>query len=163
MMNKKTPIAVAVLIAVCTLNAVRLNASPWKTNLQESGMKEREGAAEGENAKVAEAPKLTGRLPRYFSSVVSPEQRMDIYRIQADYRAEIAQLQMQLQELREAEIQKVEAVLSATQLKQVNSLREKAAARRIAFGAKTKPEEAAKAKEDSNDTDSKTSASSKDD
>lgn len=70
----------------------------------------------------AEGPKLSGRLPRYYSSVVRPEQRQAIYQIQATYRQEIAKLQMQLEELKQRESEEIAQVLSEEQRDRVMQL-----------------------------------------
>ena len=47
-------------------------------------------------AEKKERAKPRGRLPAYFSSVVTPEQREKIYAIQARYAEELDNLQQQL-------------------------------------------------------------------
>lgn len=85
------------------------------------------------------SPKLTGRLPSYFSAVVSPEQRSEIYRIRKDYAAKMKAIQEQLAVLKADEMKEMEAVLSKMQLKQVGEMRERAkeriASKRVASAA----------------------------
>lgn len=98
-----------------------------------------------------EAAKPTGRLPAYFSKVVTPEQRIEIYTIQTAYREEIAKTKKEMIEalekleeeyeeklsgLEEQEDEEVDAVLSKEQLAEVNSLRE--AARKSTASRKSK-------------------------
>ena len=64
--------------------------------------------------------------------MVSPDQRVAIYRIQADYRVKLASIQKQLADLRAAELKEIEDVLSASQLRQVKSLRDQATRQREA-------------------------------
>ncbi len=90
--------------------------------------------ASGENStagKLArrQAPGLTGRLPRYYASVVTAAQRKSIYQIQTAYRARIQDLQKQLDELKQIQLEEMNAVLSAEQLQKINVLREQGAAR----------------------------------
>ncbi|MFN3189928.1 MAG: hypothetical protein ACE361_05340 [Aureliella sp.] len=60
-----------------------------------------------------------GRLPRYYSAVVTPKQRAEIYSIQKGYRARLENLEIQLAELRKREQAEVAAVLDASQLEYV--------------------------------------------
>jgi hypothetical protein len=74
--------------------------------------------------------KFRGRLPAYFSSVVSSEQRQKIYDIQATYFDKISALELQIADLRAKQDQEVNAVLSADQAAQVQKLRDEASTRR---------------------------------
>ncbi len=118
---------------------------------QRESMKSRAQTTSSEKPPASQAktkPKLTGRLPRYFSAVISPDQRSEIYRIQKDYAAQIKALQEQLAALKTDEMEEIEAVLSKTQLKQVGQMREKAKERiatRRAAGS-TKPQSASREK-----------------
>lgn len=127
---------------------------------QRESMKSQSQAASSEKRPAGQSkakPKLTGRLPRYFSAVVSPDQRSEIYRIQMDYAAQLKVLQEQLIALKAEEMKKMEAVLSKTQLKQVGEMREKAkervAARRIAASAKRESASSEKVTETANPKD----------
>jgi hypothetical protein len=64
-----------------------------------------------------------GRLPRYFASLVDSRQRAAIYQIQSTMATKIEALERQLEELRQAEMREMEAVLNDTQLQQLQSLR----------------------------------------
>ena len=74
-------------------------------------------------------PPFTGRLPRYFSKVVSPTQRETIYEIQHSFRAKIDKLQQELDALKQEQAEAVNSVLSEIQIQQVEQLRNKAAQR----------------------------------
>jgi hypothetical protein len=99
---------------------------PPKEQMKASGNSEQSDSGSSQQRQVDAEPKLVGRLPRYFSAVVLPEQRLQIYRIQMRYRAEIEELQRKLDELKMAEAKEVEQVLSADQLERVMSMRQQA-------------------------------------
>ena len=82
----------------------------------------------------AEAPRLTGRLPNYYSSAaaVSDEQRLAIYRIQADYDAQIDELLQEIEDLRAERREKSRAVLTDEQRKAVDLAKAEARERRAA-------------------------------
>jgi len=73
--------------------------------------------------------KPRGRLPAYFSSVVSEKQREDIYKIQSNYQEELDKLIAQVVELKSERDKAVEEVLSEEQLEEVQKLRDEARAR----------------------------------
>ena len=81
-------------------------------------------------AEKKERAKPRGRLPVYYSAVVSPEQRLQIYEIQRTCSEQILKLQGQLQALMEQRDAEVEAVLTPEQKTKVADLRTEAAARR---------------------------------
>jgi hypothetical protein len=83
------------------------------------------GSAESQSIVKAGMPRkpAAGRLPRYFASLVDSRQREAIYQIQASMAAKVEALEMQLEELRQAEMREIEAVLNDTQLRQLQSLR----------------------------------------
>ncbi len=74
-------------------------------------------------AKTTDQEGLTGRLPRYFSSLVDEKQRDEIYEIQASYRDKIEELEKQLADLRSKEMAAIEKVLTTTQRKKLADLR----------------------------------------
>ena len=80
----------------------------------------------------AAEPALTGRLPRYFGSVVDVAQRQAIYRIQAGFRERREKLEAQLMALKASEMQEIESVLSDEQLDYVQERREQASLRSTA-------------------------------
>lgn len=72
---------------------------------------------------TTEKEELTGRLPRYFSSLVDENQREEIYEIQASYRDAIQELEEKLAALKKDEMAAMEKVLTTTQRKTLASLR----------------------------------------
>ncbi|MGI9470855.1 MAG: hypothetical protein ACR2NZ_04945 [Rubripirellula sp.] len=67
---------------------------------------------------------LTGRLPRYFASVVDSKQRQEIYEIQASFQTKIEELEAELAALEEEQMKEIEGVLTTTQRKKLVELRE---------------------------------------
>jgi hypothetical protein len=66
--------------------------------------------------------KPRGRLPMYYSRVVSEKQRQDIYAIQAKYNAQIEELEKQLKAITTKRDGEVAKVLSAEQRDEVAKL-----------------------------------------
>jgi len=81
-------------------------------------------------AKQPAAKKPSGRLPTYFAAVVSQKQREAIYKLQADYEAQLEKLQAQIDALVVERDREVDALLSAEQLAEVNKKREEAKKKR---------------------------------
>jgi 2-oxoglutarate dehydrogenase E2 component (dihydrolipoamide succinyltransferase) len=81
-------------------------------------------------APASTARKSRGRLPAYFATLVSAEQRQKIYDIQLTYTEKLAALDRQMAELRAKQSEEVDAVLTADQLVQIKKLREAAAAKK---------------------------------
>jgi len=100
--------------------------------------------ASGEKAPAAEkdgaTKKFRGRLPNYFSAVVTPKQREEIYRLQGEYAAKIAELEAQLEMLLAERDKAVDDVLEPEQLATVNKQRDEAKKRRDARFGKSKAE-----------------------
>lgn len=90
-----------------------------------------------------EPKKPRGRLPTYYSKVVSTSQREEIYSIQATYQEQIDQLLLQLKQLEQKRDEEVEAVLTEDQRKQVAEMVEEARKRRTALRRAGEPEEPA--------------------
>lgn len=80
--------------------------------------------------KPATNRKPRGRLPAYYTKVVTEQQRDQIYAIQEEYNPKIQSLESQLRELRKERDDKVEAVLTADQQKQVDAAEAKSRARK---------------------------------
>ena len=102
---------------------------------------EKKSTASAETAEGGiDAPmvKRMARLPRYFSSLVSTQQREEIYRIQLDYLARIEQLQQQLDALKAEELAACEQVWDDGQRTRLLDMRtaamERAKARSSAMG-----------------------------
>ena len=77
-----------------------------------------------------EKAKRRGRLPAYFSRVVSATQRDQIYSIQAKFNTRLVELQEQISDLINERDAAVEKVLTANQMKQVEGYRAEARTRR---------------------------------
>ena len=84
--------------------------------------------------------KVRGRLPAYYAKVVTDEQREKIYKIQAEYRPKIKAIKAQLKALKKERKDKIAAVLTPQQKKQV----EEAAAKAKRKSGRPKPVEPAK-------------------
>ncbi|HUT14160.1 MAG TPA: hypothetical protein VMY42_26985 [Thermoguttaceae bacterium] len=96
-----------------------------------------DGAADTEPA-VEKTKEFHGRLPNYYPSVVDEKQREAIYKIQEEYAARIDALEAQLAALTKERNEKVAAVLTPEQLKEVQRLAAKAKTERDAKKAATK-------------------------
>ena len=96
---------------------------------------------ETEPAVPAEKPQVKtarGRLPAYFSQVVSPVQREEIYSIQARFAEPIERLRKELKELMDRRDQEVSGVLSEEQQQKIHALLEAARKRREARAAESR-------------------------
>ena len=65
-------------------------------------------------------------MPAHYASVVNEKQREEIYKIQEEYQPKIAALQKQLKALKKERDEKISAVLTAEQRKQVEEAAAKA-------------------------------------
>ena len=89
--------------------------------------------------KSASASKAaTGRLPRYFASLVDEEQREEIYEIRISFREKFEALEKELAELKESEMSAMEKVLTTTQRKKLAEMRDSAEKSTKAKTASTK-------------------------
>lgn len=86
----------------------------------------------------AKVKKGRHRLPRYFRDVVGDEQREKIYNIQDEYRPKIAALKAEWKALLKERDEKIEAVLTPEQKRQIDEARAEAKAKRKAKKAETK-------------------------
>ena len=84
----------------------------------------------GATAAQTESEKPKRRLPNHYAAVVTPEQREQIYAIQAEYNAEIDVLLAQIKELEDKRDAAIDATLSAEQLETVAKLKAEAEARK---------------------------------
>ncbi|MCA9174574.1 MAG: hypothetical protein KDB14_08810 [Planctomycetales bacterium] len=80
--------------------------------------------------KPAAATKFRGRLPAYFSRIVSQEQRQKIYEIQARFNEQVEALREQIVDLESTRDKEVREVLTPEQKKQVDELLAAAKAKR---------------------------------
>ncbi|MFP6752726.1 MAG: hypothetical protein VB855_13685 [Pirellulaceae bacterium] len=85
-----------------------------------------------------QAKPIRGRLPAYFSQLVTVEQREEIYSIQARFAEPIAELKKQLKEITDRRDRDVMEVLSAEQQQKLNALKDAARKRREARAAENK-------------------------
>jgi hypothetical protein len=80
----------------------------------------------------APAKKMLGRkgrrLPPYYADVINEKQREEIYNIQEEYQPKIAALEAQLKALRKEQSDKIAAVLTPEQKKQIEAAAVKAKA-----------------------------------
>lgn len=77
-----------------------------------------------EKPAAAETKKAGGRLPPYYGQIgLSTEQREKIYGVQSTYASQIEALQKQIASLEEKRDGEINAVLTADQKKQLDSLR----------------------------------------
>lgn len=86
----------------------------------------------------AKAKKGHHRLPPYFKDVVGDKQREKIYKIQDECRPKIAALQAELKTLVKERNEKIEAVLTPEQKRQIDEARAEAKAKRKAKKAEAK-------------------------
>ena len=92
---------------------------------------------ETQNKKEEATPKKSkGRLPVFYSQVVSGDQRDEIYAIQAKYAPEMDALVDQLVALRNKQREEIKAVLTPKQIARVKQLREEAQQLRVQRAAK---------------------------
>lgn len=99
---------------------------------QEEKTKAAEGSATPGEPPAAKRAKPRGRLPVYYSRVVSQDQREQIYGLQAKFQAEIDKLLAQLKQLEEQRDADVRKVLTDDQREKVDALVAEAKARREA-------------------------------
>lgn len=85
--------------------------------------------------------KPRGRLPVFYSQVVSGDQREKIYQIQAKYAPEMDELVEKLVELRNQMQEEVQGVLTPEQLARIEELREEAKKRRAERAAESEAAE----------------------
>ena len=80
--------------------------------------------------KTEKTEKTKGRLPPYFSDVVSGEQREKIYAIQAKYEDQIKDLNAQLAAIAKKQNDEIDAVLTAEQKEKIDAARAEAVAKK---------------------------------
>lgn len=87
-------------------------------------------AEKAASAKESGAKKAGGRLPNYFSQIVDDAQKEKIYEVQKQYAARIASLQAELDKLTKERDDKILALLTPEQKKQLDELKATAKAAR---------------------------------
>lgn len=85
---------------------------------------------EGQPSGTAKPKKPCGQLPAYYAKVVTPEQREQIIKIQEEYQPRIEALEAQLRALINERNEKIEAVLTPEQKKQIEEAKAAAKAKK---------------------------------
>ncbi|MBN2021313.1 MAG: hypothetical protein JW809_00830 [Pirellulales bacterium] len=88
------------------------------------------GNAEPAAEKAAAKKPVQLRLPAHYGKIVDEKQRERIYAIQKEYGPKIQELKAQLQVLMDQRDQKIEAVLTPEQRKELATIKEAAKAKR---------------------------------
>jgi len=91
-------------------------AGPQATNSKEKN-------ATSKKTKGAKTAKPRGRLPNYFSGVVTDEQRTKIYAIQSEFDPKIKDLNLKLDALKKERDEKILALLTPEQRKKIDDLK----------------------------------------
>lgn len=105
------------------LVAVALVAMFIGSQVSTDGTKAQDDAKPAVKAEAKKTPKKPrGRLPNYYSKVVTAEQRESIYKLQSTYNGQIGELKKQIEELTKKRDDEVRGVLSPEQQKQVDEL-----------------------------------------
>jgi hypothetical protein len=81
-------------------------------------------------ALAAQEKEFKGRLPAYYSVIVTEGQRREIYKIQERYAARIEALESQLKALKLERDAEMDGVLTASQRERLKKVREEATAKR---------------------------------
>jgi len=110
-------LATLLLVAMAT-SAVQMTA--WS----------QEGATPPSPREPRARSEARGRLPNFFTQVVTPQQREQIYEIQQGYAEELDALRAKLAAVEAKMNQEIEGVLDSDQLEQVKKLQAEAAERR---------------------------------
>ncbi|PQO36007.1 hypothetical protein DTL21_08765 [Bremerella cremea] len=71
---------------------------------------------------AVESAEPSGRLPTYYSEIVTQDQRLKIYTIQSGYNTKIEQLEAEIAKLEAAMKKEMEAVLTQPQLERLEEL-----------------------------------------
>ncbi len=116
-------------------SAVKSKA-PAKTSTKSTAKTESKSESKTEVKKEADG---TGRLPRYFASLVDDTQRAKIYQMQEKYRDKIAALRKEIEELESKQMAEFETVLTASQRKELQTLREGSEGAKDSDSKKTTP------------------------
>jgi TolA-binding protein len=79
---------------------------------------------DGDKKKDKDPPKLKGFLPANYGKLgLTDVQKQRIYRVQADFKDRIAELQAAIEKLRKEQREKIEAVLTPEQMKRLKEIR----------------------------------------
>lgn len=129
----------ALWISLAALPVLALVFGSAAINAQEKADSQKPAAEKRERAEPR------GRLPNYYNTVVSGEQREKIYEIQQKFRPKLQELQKQLNALRAEQQKEIEAVLTSEQAEKVRVLEAEARARRAQAAAERAAAEAKEA------------------
>lgn len=127
-MKRKGLLVICCLSFVISASALPTGFSQEQTSVESKSLPS-DGQALPDAADRSQSKQLSGRLPRFFSTVVTPQQRLEIYEIQSNYRKKMLELQQQLDALKAAESKEIEQILSPIQLKQISEMRTEALSR----------------------------------
>jgi hypothetical protein len=116
-------------------------ATPHQLLAQQDGVTAPKAAGDEEAVKARAKPR--GRLPVYYSRVISQDQRETIYGLQAKFQAEIDKLMEQLRKLEADRDLEVRKVLSEEQKQRVDAFVAEAKAKRESRQKKTSTDTAA--------------------
>jgi len=83
----------------------------------------KEKKSTGKKTKGGKSAKPRGRLPNYFSGVVTDEQREKIYAIQNEFEPKIKELILKLDSLKKERDEKINALLTPEQKKKIDDLK----------------------------------------
>jgi hypothetical protein len=97
-------------------------------------------AADGQTGRIVNKIRK-GRLPNYYTEVVTEKQREEIYKIQEEYKPKIDAAKAQREALTKEQNEKISAVLTADQKKKIEDA---AAAAKAKSAKEPKPAEPAK-------------------
>jgi Spy/CpxP family protein refolding chaperone len=101
-------------------------------------------SAQSGGSEPGAAKKLTGRLPKFYDEVLTEEQKDQIFKLQADYKAKMDDLKAQYQKLDAEKKAKIEAIPTAEQKEKIKKLTDDAAKARAAARAAAMAERAKK-------------------
>ena len=127
MITRTVPLAC--LLAAIAVAALRSDA---QLSAQQEDPKPAKAGGEQTKAAPAKRAKPRGRLPVYYSRVVSQDQREQIYGLQAKFQEEIDKLLLQVRKIEEQRDADVRDVLSTDQQKKVDAFVAEAKAKREA-------------------------------
>jgi Spy/CpxP family protein refolding chaperone len=106
--------------------------APW-FSLAVQAQQDRPAAREAEDKDAAPRAKSRGRLPTFYSRLVTAEQREQIYEIQGRYAEQIDELMSELRAVEAQRDQEIHDVLTPAQQKKIAELMEDAKKRREAL------------------------------
>jgi hypothetical protein len=128
------------LVALSILVVLAATVCDGKPALgQDAKAAKTEAPAKARKAKAKAADQPSGRLPSYYAKVVDEKQKVEIYRIQQEYKPKIAALKAQLGALTKEQDEKIAALLTPDQQKKVEEAKAAAAKNRSSGASAVKP------------------------